>query len=137
MLSASESSNAEVVSSLLEEFRTNCCTFRRYTDLCLRPDFMEHEDLREFTLLCMDPDSVPGRQNRIPPNVIPSSTKSFFNMVAEGAGKAFNAVLSVGEQIIGGGLDEIDYMEADLLARRTRNVAAQLTQQFLNSMLIS
>uniref|UniRef100_A0A158QE53 Non-specific serine/threonine protein kinase n=1 Tax=Hymenolepis diminuta TaxID=6216 RepID=A0A158QE53_HYMDI len=137
ILSASESSNVEVVSSLLEEFRTNCCTFRKYTDLCLRLDFMKHEDLREFTLLCMDPDSVPGRQNRIPPNVIPSSTKSFFNMVAEGAGKAFNAVLSVGEQIIGGGLDEIDYMEADLLARRTRNVVAQLTQRFLSSMLIS
>ncbi|KAM3171913.1 hypothetical protein ACTXT7_015616 [Hymenolepis weldensis] len=133
ILSASESSNAEVVSSLLEEFRSNCCTFRRYTDLCLRLD----EDLREFTLLCMDPDSVPERQNRIPPNVNSSSTKSFFNMVAEGAGKAFNAFLSVGEQIIGGGLDEIDYMEADLLARRTRNVVAQLTQRFLNSMLIS
>nr|CDS25898.1 leucine rich repeat serine:threonine protein [Hymenolepis microstoma] len=137
LFAASKSNNAGVVSSLLEEFKTKCCTFRRYTDLCIYSDPMVYEDLREFTLLYMDPHLDPLRQNRIPSDVTPSSTKSFFNMVAEGAGKAFSAFFSVGEQIVGGGLGERSCMETDLLARRIRNSMTQLTQQYLNAMLIS
>ncbi|VDO12248.1 unnamed protein product [Rodentolepis nana] len=137
IFAASKSNNAGAVGSLLEEFKAKCCTFRRYTDLCIYFDPMVYEDLREFTLLCMDPHLVPFRQNRIPSDVTPSSAKSFFNMVAEGAGKAFSAFLSVGEQIVGGGIGDRNCMETDLLARRIRNVMTQLTQQYLNAMLIS
>ncbi|KAM7533897.1 hypothetical protein Aperf_G00000117352 [Anoplocephala perfoliata] len=134
---ASESGNAELLKSLLDQFKKYTCTFRRYTDLCLRLDSLENEDLREFTLLCMDPDSVPRRQNRISQNSTPSSTRNFFNFFTEGAGKALSVFTMLGDQLLGGGLEEVDNLQADLLVRRTRNVAAQLTQRFLNSMLIS
>lgn len=134
---ASESGDVELLESLLDQFKMYACTFRRYTDLCLRLDSLDHDDLREFTLLCMDPDSVPGRQNRIPQNATLSSTRSFFNLVAEGAGKALSVFTTLGDQLLGGSFEVMDNFHADLFARRTRNVVAQLTQRFLNSMLIS
>ncbi|KAL5106948.1 hypothetical protein TcWFU_006710 [Taenia crassiceps] len=134
----SVSGDANALQNILELFATSTCTYRSYTDLCLRLDSLELAELRDFTFLSMDTDSIlvrsrahAGSSQR--QNV--SSTRNFFNMIAEGAGKALNAFFTVGEQVRGVG-GESAIFEIDLLARRTRNVAAQLTQRFLNLMLI-
>lgn len=135
---ASAASDVDTLQNLLELFTTSTCTYQSYTDLSLRLESLELEELRDFTFLSMDTDSIlvhsrapAGSSQR--QNV--SSTRNFFNIIAEGAGKALNAFFTVGEQVRGLG-GESAVFETDLLARRTRNVAAQLTQRFLNLMLI-
>lgn len=144
--SVSDSGDVNALRELLKLFKTCACTFRNYTDLGFRLDTIGLEDLHDFTLLSLDAysTSVPSRtsldsssqasSNR---QTGSSSTHAFFSMVAEGAGKALNAFLTAGEQFLGVSSPDSVYFEADLLARRTRNVAAQLTQRFLNSMLIA
>ncbi|KAL5961248.1 hypothetical protein TSMEX_011031 [Taenia solium] len=135
---ASISGDVGTLQSLLKLFSTSTCTYRSYTDLSLRLDSLELEELRDFTFLSMDTDSILAR-SRAPVGSSQrqnaSSTRNFFSMIAEGAGKALNAFFTVGEQVRGVG-GESAIFETDLLARRTRNVAAQLTQRFLNLMLI-
>ena len=103
---------------------------------------MGQEDLREFTLLSLDTFSN-STALRSPLDSSPTTSSnrhngsSFFTMVAEGAGKAFNSILTAGEQLLGvNPSSDSAYFEVDL-ARRTRNEAAHQTQRFLNSMLIA
>uniref|UniRef100_A0A158RE58 non-specific serine/threonine protein kinase n=1 Tax=Hydatigena taeniaeformis TaxID=6205 RepID=A0A158RE58_HYDTA len=125
--------------SLLKLFTTSTCKYRSYTDLSYRLNSIELEELQDFTFLPIDTDTIllrsrpcaePSQRQNI------SSTRNFLNIIAEGAGKALNAFFTVGEQVRGVG-GESAVFETDLLARRTRNMAAQLTQRFLNLMLIS
>nr|CDS21207.1 leucine rich repeat serine:threonine protein [Echinococcus granulosus] len=135
---ASVSGDADILQSLLELFTTSTCTYRSYTDLSFHLESVELEDLHDFTFLSMEADSILARPRSSAGSFQRhsiSSRRNFFNMIAEGAEKALSAIFTVGEQIRGVG-GEAAIFETDLLARRTRNVAAQLTQRYLNRMLI-
>ncbi len=58
----------------------------------------------------------------------------------EGASRAFAGLFSASEQFMfegGSGSSGSASVHSDILARHTSSVAAQLTQQYLNSMLIT
>ncbi len=146
MSAACSARNLPVLKQLLEGFRNSTCTFRSYTDLAMKG--VEEGgtlELSEFTLLSHDQSISPS--NRQPTEKTAyvhahgtPSARAIFHYVAEGASRAFAGLFSASEQFMfegGSGSSGSASVHSDILARHTSSVAAQLTQQYLNSMLIT
>uniref|UniRef100_A0A5K3FAM1 Transcriptional regulator n=1 Tax=Mesocestoides corti TaxID=53468 RepID=A0A5K3FAM1_MESCO len=139
MLAASNAADTTTLEALLQQFKSSTCTYRSYTDLSMKVDLTDQDDLGDFTLVSID-DAPVRRPRPIDKSVHKgaASTRSIFDYVTEGAGKAWTAFIATSENL----LFEAEFsatasVEADLLARRTRNIAAHWTQRYLNSMLIT
>lgn len=146
MLTACDARDLSSLRKLLEAFCSSSCNYRNYTGLAFKLDgALDAEELRDFTFLSMDyrRQESSGQLNRsaeTPPQT--NLAKTIFSFVAEGATRALSNLFAPGESSTfdrgpSSSLGPSKLGNAELLARRTICIAAQLTQQYLNSILIT